>query len=50
MKQAVKSAKVNEYAKVSDVLDNTLANLTNLDLKQDLLLALVAVFFDEFTT
>ena len=50
MKKTVKTAKVNEYAKVCDILDDTLADLTDFDLCKDSLFAALTFFLDQFTT
>jgi len=47
VQQAVQPAQVDEHAEVRDVLDDTLAELTDLDLVEDLLFAGAALFLDE---
>ena len=47
MQQAVEAAEVDEHAEVGDVLDDALADLADLDLVEDLVLAGPTLLFDE---
>ena len=50
MKQPVQTAQVYENTEIGDILDNTLSQLTGLDLRENLLLAAATLILDQLAT